>query len=67
MPIGSGAGILQICASVKSGRFQSDYARLLAVSVSQEDYPQAAGRYLRFGSAPSVLGPLLSREASGMM
>ena len=35
-------GMLQLCTSVKSGRFQSDYARLLSASAPLEDQPLAA-------------------------
>lgn len=35
-------GMLQLCASVKSGRFRSDYERLLAAAAPPEDLPMAA-------------------------
>ena len=34
--------MLQLCTSVKSGRFKRDYASLLSASVPQEAQPQAA-------------------------
>ena len=35
-------GMLQLRAAVKSGRFQSDYERLLSASAPLEDQPLAA-------------------------
>lgn len=40
--LGGAQGMLQLCASVRSGRFQSDYESLLSASMVQEDQPQAA-------------------------
>ena len=37
-----GAGMLQLRASVKSERFQSDYERLLSTAAPMEDQPMAA-------------------------
>ena len=40
--LGGAQGMLQLCTSVKSGRFKRDYASLLSASVPQEAQPQAA-------------------------